>query len=490
MSTAAYQTAADRHYLRLFDAIDAQKAYDEAAIKKKFAADVYFRQLARVKVYLYQQILKGLRSYYADAGKDIQLNNYQTDIEILFKKELYADCKEKIKKAKAIAERYEKLHHLLRLQQWEMVIADYVSDIAEVDVIKKTAMAAQQEVLHKYQEYGDLWGLYMEALSISLSTGQARTAEELSRGKEIMKHPLLSKTLSTYLSENLRLAILVHNAYQKADTPAMYKTAKKTVELAEAHPHFLREKINSYFQNLGAFAELCVSMNRFKEAEAVLGKLRKIKEEEKDKINFKFSVSVDTLQINLLKKQGKFEEAVRLIPALLRKMKQDLHALEALDEMLAYHCFFGACFGKGDYKAAQLYLQKIITSPHQDMFHNFHDNARLFNLVLQYEQKEFVHLGHLLRTTARHLNKNQKAHATETILIDFFKKAGKELSERKRLAALKELKEKLLPLSKRQFDKNFFTDFPIMEWIDSKLQKKKLADVIRAQYLEAIKSER
>ncbi len=489
LSMAGYQAAGDRHYLRLFDAIDAQKIYDEKAIKKKFAADVYFNQLARVKIYLYQQILKGLRNYYADTLKDIQLNNYLTEIEILFNKELYTDCKERIKKAKAMALKYERLHQLLRLSQWEMVIADHVSDIAEVDTVKKMAMAEQQTVVNKYQEYAELWGLYMETLSMSLNTGQARNAAELSMGNELMNHPLLAKNLSTYVAENLRLTVLVHDAYRKGDAEVMYRVVKKTVQLSEAHPHLLQERLNSYFQNLGALAGLCISVNRSKEAEGLIKKLRVIEEEQQSKINFKFRMSVDTLEIDLLKKQGRFEDAVLLIPALIKKIKHSLGELEPLDEMLVYHCLFGAYFGNANYKNAQFYLQKIITSQHQELFKNFHDNARLFNLILQFEQKEFVHLGHVLRTTYRHLHKHKKVHATETVLIDFFRKASKLTSANKRLSALSDLKAELLPLSTQQFERNFFTDFPLIEWIDSKLQKKDLAEIMRERYVEAVELE-
>src|SRR5947199_117055 len=51
------------NYIRLFDAIDSQKEYDEAAIKKKFEGKTFIKYLPSEKNYLYNLILDMLHVY-------------------------------------------------------------------------------------------------------------------------------------------------------------------------------------------------------------------------------------------------------------------------------------------------------------------------------------------------------------------------------------------------------------------------------------------
>jgi hypothetical protein len=53
----------DKNYLRIFDAIDKQKVYDEEALKKQFAKETFIKHLPSEKNHLYKLILKALRAY-------------------------------------------------------------------------------------------------------------------------------------------------------------------------------------------------------------------------------------------------------------------------------------------------------------------------------------------------------------------------------------------------------------------------------------------
>src|SRR5271154_6422949 len=76
IDTAKFQQAESKDYLRLFDAIAAQKVYDQKAIRDKFKNEPYFNQLYAVKKYLEHQILKSLRSFCSEESCEIKLNNY------------------------------------------------------------------------------------------------------------------------------------------------------------------------------------------------------------------------------------------------------------------------------------------------------------------------------------------------------------------------------------------------------------------------------
>src|SRR5690349_20173813 len=111
ISMAGFQSR-QKNYVRLFDAINVQKTYDEKEIKKKFENDPSFTHFAKMKIYLYEEILRKLRTYYDGQSSQTILNNYLNDIEILFRKELYSDCYDLVKKAKEFAIKNEQHAYL------------------------------------------------------------------------------------------------------------------------------------------------------------------------------------------------------------------------------------------------------------------------------------------------------------------------------------------------------------------------------------------
>ena len=60
----------ENNYVRLFDAIDRQKTYDEDKLLRK---ESYIRQLPLLKNYLYQMILESLENFYSKS----RINIYQ-----------------------------------------------------------------------------------------------------------------------------------------------------------------------------------------------------------------------------------------------------------------------------------------------------------------------------------------------------------------------------------------------------------------------------
>ena len=98
----------NNQYLKLFDAIDKQENYDEDDIKKKFAKEKFINQIHVAKNYLYNNILKSLRLYHSDRSKVNELMDILRDVQILYDKSLYKQCRKLLEKAKKLAYTYEK----------------------------------------------------------------------------------------------------------------------------------------------------------------------------------------------------------------------------------------------------------------------------------------------------------------------------------------------------------------------------------------------
>ena len=74
----------EKNYLQIFDAIEKQSSYDEAALKKQFAKETFVKHFPSEKNHLYKTILKSLRGFHADNSINSVLKQEIKNVEILY----------------------------------------------------------------------------------------------------------------------------------------------------------------------------------------------------------------------------------------------------------------------------------------------------------------------------------------------------------------------------------------------------------------------
>ena len=106
---------------------------------------------------------------------------------------------------------------------------------------------------------------------------------------------------------------------------------------------------------------------------------------------------------------------------------------------------------------------------------------RLFYLIVHYELKSDTDLMiSLFKSTYRFLYKRNTVYEFENILLDFLKKKSPKLTTQKEtIAAFAELKNKFIKLSKDPFENKAFYYFDFISWLESKIEKKTLAEIIQ-----------
>lgn len=118
--TNAKRENATSNYLQLFEAIDAQKEYDEEKLKKKHAKKKFVKYLSAEKNYLHEQIMKQMRAFHVDRTIDNKINDLLQDEAFYRAKGLNDLRKKAIDKARGLAEEYERfklLSEILRRQE-------------------------------------------------------------------------------------------------------------------------------------------------------------------------------------------------------------------------------------------------------------------------------------------------------------------------------------------------------------------------------------
>ena len=147
------------NYVKLFDVIDKQKEYNEAALLQLFKKEVFIKQFSIAKSRLYDSILRSLDAYNSESSIDSQLKNMLHYAEILFKKTLYEQCVRILASAKKLATKYEKHIALLDIYRWEkeLIEKDNYSGKSEQDI--KEILEQDKLVINKIMIHKAFWNV-------------------------------------------------------------------------------------------------------------------------------------------------------------------------------------------------------------------------------------------------------------------------------------------------------------------------------------------
>ena len=189
-----------KNYLRMFEAIDRQKTYDEEEIKRFFAKETFIKHLPSEKNHLYKLIMKALRAYHAEATVSGLLKIEIKNIELLYDKALYEEANKTLHRAKRIARENERFYYWFELLNWEKQLLEEAYESGEFTKDLDALIEEERDVIEKLRNLAAYHILYSKINYVFRSGGYVRTEEEHAMVEEISEHPLI-KGKNTALSK-------------------------------------------------------------------------------------------------------------------------------------------------------------------------------------------------------------------------------------------------------------------------------------------------
>jgi len=256
----------NNNYLLLFEAIDKQETYDEAAIKEKFQKKTFVNQLHVTKNYLNQLILKSLRNFHSTISKDAEVKDLLRDIEILLKKDLFQQCDQVIDKALKLANLYEKWPDVLNLLDIKrrLLLNIKGSNYASEDL--KQINEQELQVLLKIEHISMYWDV--SAKLFSHLPDFSRLLENPYIKDESKADSLQAKTLYHYIWQTLSV---VQGNFEQAK-----EKLEKIIQIWEEQTNQIYEHPASYLTLLNNLVGLCLTGKDYKYAEELIYKIRKM----------------------------------------------------------------------------------------------------------------------------------------------------------------------------------------------------------------------
>lgn len=449
----------ENQYMRLFDVVDRLETYDEADVKAQLGRSKFARNLASGKNYLYNLILKSLRTYHAGKSVKVQLQELWLDINLLIEKGLLRQAMKLIRKAKKLADQYQYDIQLLEIALLERkLIRRYTSNKA--DALIQTCQEESAACLERLQLQFGILDLYE---TVFISYRNDKDSREPLDAVMAQVDQLVPdghfKNLSFEALNNYHLLHL-HHANKRRDYSTGNRHLQALIAMHEANPFLIDEEQERYINHLNNYLNNCLALDRLEEFPPVLRKMKSVNAK-----NFKLKGlifnNVFYLEMLYHLVREEYQAVIRMVPEIERGLKKYGEGITKSRELTFYCNISIAFFMEKDYPQALDWINRILSEPKLEERQDIQTLARIFEIVLHYELGNEELVESLIGSVDRYLRKKNKRQSAEYLVAKKLKQAL-YADKKKREVVFQELAEELQP--KKGLDE-------IKVWVREKTKK-------------------
>jgi hypothetical protein len=472
----------DIKYIELFNLIDQQKVYNESEIRETFKGERFVSQLHVSKNYLFNSILKSLNQFHAGNLKSIQINELYNSSLILYKKGLFSEGNKLIQKCKQLAYKYEKYEKIFEILKLELSFVMSLNPVLPGEFVEKFVKESNDAIkkLINVKDYREvLLRLFLEFQKNRL----VRKSEDHNTYKEILNHPLLTDENNAISFESKLLFNQIFSNYYIAveDDLKFYRHIRNVIELFESNDAYANEFTLEFVSALNSCLMSILFLRKYNEADAVIDKLKKI--EEKTTPYIKNIIFINSYNFVLIKyiNTGEFEKGAELVPEIELRIKELTGKKKTASEEKFDYTISYIFFGMGDYENSLKWLNKVLNKNQNEVRPDLLSFAHILNLIIHFELDNIVLLEYIVKNTYRFLYKRKKLYKVENAVLHFIRKAYGINSKEKLKENFIELYNKLKEITKDPYEKIALEYFDLLSWLESKIENKKFADVVKSK---------
>lgn len=453
------------NYLRLFDSIDRQDSYNEAAIKKHFAGETFIRHLPSEKNYLYNNLLDSLTFFYKDKSFLARYCNILIEIEILFNKGLFDQCKKLIKRSKKEAYSLEKFSILLLVLRWETLV--YIKDEEEKSLYRN--FDEELRILDLVRTQSAFMQL---AFNIQIQIDKGNVSKELiSESEKRLKqlYPKEKEKTSFWINYYYHSArgLLFSLKNKQQERFACYREIKRVMDEA---PQFIKDLPLIYHTNYNNLVNGMFVLRKFDVAEGLIRKQRfflqahGIKNPIVQKINF---LNTAENELYLYYKLGDIEQGERVV----KKIEAEVKKIKPSFSPVLYDLLFFMAVTdlmSGNHNRSIKWLNRILNAGEEVYFRKeLRLNTRLLYLIVLFESNDWL-LENRLNAT-RKLFANEKSFKLQVTILEALRIIFEDNSNSKNKAALKKQITEIRKMQSASNEELMNKTFDFLEWMENKI---------------------
>ena len=477
----------DLKIVRLFDALDKQKDYDEKTLLHKLEG-VTKPQLANLKTHLYKQILASLRLLKSTDSLDLQLNEQFDYAHILYKKGLFLQSLRILDRAKELARANQKFNILPQLISLEKRIENLHITRSMQDRANLLSIEAN-EVNRHIDMVARLSNLSLQLYSWYIAHGHARNESDEKDVRQFMKQNLPAGAWEqTGFYERLYLnQSYTWYHFIRQDFLQYYRHTRKWVELFREQPLMVRVETGHYIKGLHNLLNAHFDLRNYREFEKTMEEFEALAETSRVKEHENFRIQafiyISTAKMNLHFMLGTFKEGLSLVKPIEEKLEEYSLFIDQHRILVLNYKFAILYFGSGDYNTCLDYLQKIINEK-TDLRYDLQCYARLVHLMAHYELGNDMLMESLSKSVYRFMAKMKNLTVIEENMIRFFRQSL-PLSPREIKPLLEQFLQTIKHLEKNRFETRALAYLDIISWLESKVQHKTMSEILQKKYQQS-----
>ena len=454
----------ENKYVKLFDAIEGQKEYNEKDLLKN---ESYIRQLPLLKKRLHDAVLRSLDLFHTSVDSEIRRLQHQA--EILYEKALYEQSKKVLRSAKFLCVEHDLATYELEILRWETRIA-WAQD--NMDGIGKI-LEEEKNIIERLDNTTQYRTLNHKAFSIYYKNGVPRTQKLIREIKSILSNRLLKDPKLARSFESLHTYyhfFCIYHTMRKENDKAHYYGVKK-FELFESSPEKIKTYTNLYLGDLNDCIISSMNLKKYDVLEGYFQKLHDLESiitsERSKSVLFFYSYN----ELNYYNITGQFSKAIKRIEYLEEVFPVYGPRITPAKRAVLYTVFAVAYFGNKNYKKSIYYLNQIRNEPLGNVRTDIESFAQLFHIIVHYEKgSDVTLLKSLVRSTYRYLLKRNQLYKVEECILNFIRgKLSKVHTQKELLQSFGELKKEITLILKDPNESGIIQDFDFIAWLDGKI---------------------
>ena len=407
------------NYLKLFDAIEAQAAYDEADIKKRFSKEKFVKQLHVTKHYLRNMILKSLRNFHAGLSRDAQLKDLLRNVEILYSKELFPHCMTELKRADALARQNELAAGMVEVGSWkrrlEQVLRPHHYEAFG------SAVAEQEKAVRMLQNNIRYWQLAVEVSASFFRQGNLPAAN-----MDLLSDPDNALTLEA--------KVLYYNSkylqYIREDKPEEAGGELYTlIELLEAHPQRIRSEPGIYVSSVNNLLSYLVFRKRYEEALQLITKAKTayggLGVTSENRMLLKQILRTFNIELEIYRDRKVFGEKAAFIENTEGFIDANVHKMPREYLLSFWFQLASIHFMRKDFSRSLHWINRLLNARFRGVRTDLQVQAQMLNLMVHFEQQNLFVLRYYVDSARRFMKKVKRVQPFEEALLRFFGKIGR-----------------------------------------------------------------
>lgn len=473
-------------YLKLFDILEKQKVYNTDSIKKAIVRNGLEKRIDKTRSYLFNTIVKSLTAFHSDSSVEAKISTLISGIRVLYSKGLYKGSTGLIKKAKKMAEQIESFSQLLELSDIED--EKVLKSLYEEECITKDRLT----ILSKIKNLNEINQLRLNLKKNIFDSSSLRSS---------INEKYLNRLISPlYLKRNMPASVKAKIQYHDVLGAYYFKTSdyeralcqmKIKLDCIEHVPLTNLALLRSYFGTVNNIITSRINLFQFDETAVEMEKLQRLTV---NKLVIKNNTLLEEiiLQILLFRvrlnvAKAQLEDALQLIPEIeliLKKYEQSISD----EKKCTFYIYFGYIYFMAEnFKRAKKWMNNLENDIGSATRPYIQTLNRLLLMIIYYESGHNELIRYMSSSISRNLIKKGQMYKTEDAILGFFKNELINANSQKELIqAFGKLKVRVTELLKDPFEVRMLNSLDIISWIDSKIENRKLIDILKEKEQERI----